>query len=556
MHAVVLAGGQGTRLRPYTSMLPKPLLPLGGRPILGVILSQLAAHGVRTVTVAAGRNASLLGAYVGDGRRWGLSIECATEETPLGTAGPLLPLLGRLPEQFLVVNGDVLTDLNFAALLGLHMSNHCALTIAVGERTTNLGFGVVESAAGRVVRFREKPALRHEVSMGAYALSRDALHRYRPGRPMGFDELIIDLMGGGDPPAVFRWDGYWLDIGTPQDYERANLEFGPAASRLMPAPARAAPRVRDPGCTETTRVLLLGATGFVGRQVAHALTAHPHVSVVTSGSRDSEDGLDLVADGIADLATLIERVRPHAVVNCAGVTAGSPDELVTSNVVLVGNVIEAMRQADVGASLVHLGSAAEYGSAGCGTAVRESTAPCPVDAYGVTKLVGSQLVTEASDNGDVVGTVLRLFNVVGPGSPTNSLPGRIVAEVRRALRVGGGIRLGRLDAVRDFVDVRDVAHAVVLTALGTRHLTDVVNIGCGEPVVVRRLVEEVAQLAGFTGEVREDAPTPARSAAIEWQCADIRRGRETLGWEPSRTLRESATDLWHSANSVGPTTMR
>lgn len=545
MHAVVLAGGQGTRLRPYTVMLPKPLLPLGGRlPILGVILSQLAAHGARTVTLAAGGQASLLGAYVGDGRRWGLSVDCAPEVAPLGTVGPLLSLLERLPEQFLVVNGDVLTDLDFSALLDRHVSSRCALTIAVSERTTNLGFGVVESAAGRVVGFREKPALRHDVSMGAYAVSRRALHRYRPGRPMGFDELIIDLMRRGEAPAVFRWDGYWLDIGTPQDYERANLEFGATAPKLMPAPPRAAARVRAPHSDGTTQVLLLGATGFVGRHVARALAAHPHVSVLTNGPRNSEEGLDLVA---GNLTSLIERVRPHVVVNCAGATVGSPDEFVASNVVLVGNIIEAMRQADVGASLVHLGSAAEYGSTGCGTAIRESAAPQPLDAYGVTKLVGSQMVTEASATSGIAGTVLRLFNVLGPGSPPSSLPGRIVAEVRRALLAGGEVRLGRLDTVRDFVDVRDVADAAVLAALSAGHAAGVVNIGRGEPVVVRRLVEEVAQVAGFAGEVLEDGPTPARSAAVEWQCADVARSRETLGWAPSRPLRASARDLWHHA---------
>ncbi|MGH4017641.1 MAG: NAD-dependent epimerase/dehydratase family protein [Pseudonocardiaceae bacterium] len=562
MHAVVLAGGQGTRLRPYTAILPKPLLPLGARrPILGVILSRLAANGVRTVTLAVGTDLAVIRAYAGDGRRWGLTIDYAQEDEPLGTLGPLLPLLDRLPEQFLVVNGDVLTDLDFAALFAHHRNERSSLTVAVGERTTSVDFGVVESADGRITGFREKPTLRHDVNMGAYAVSRRALMPYRSGRPMGFDELISDLMHDGDPPAVFPWDGHWLDIGRPKDYERASREFTSPETTLAPACGTSAEitALRPDG--ELVRVLLLGGSGFIGRHVWRALAARPHVAVTTTGPRVGAApydpvGLDLVTDRISQLATLIDRIRPLAVVNCAGVTEGSIEELVAGNVVLVGNVIEAMRQADVGARLVHLGSAAEYGATAPTAAVSEADTPRPTSAYGMTKLVGTQLVTEATITGCLTATALRAFNVLGPGSPPASLAGRIVAEVHRATEAGGGIRLGRLDTVRDFVDVRDVAHAAVLAALGTCQLPEILNIGRGEPVVVRRLVHEVAQLAGFTGEVHEDGPIPPRSATIEWQCADIRRSREALGWEPSVSLRQSVTDLVRSTERIGSVARR
>lgn len=558
MHAVVLAGGRGTRLRPYTAVLPKPLLPLDGRrPILGVLLSQLATNGVRTVTLAVGTDDAVIRAYAGDGRRWALTVDYAREDEPLGTLGPLLPLLDRLPEEFLVVNADVLTDLDFAALLAHHRNERAALTLAVSERTTRFDFGVVESVAGRVTAFQEKPTVRHDVNMGAYAVSRRALAPYRAGRCMGFDVLISDLVRDGDPPAVFSWEGHWLDVGRPADYEQASREFASAPPRA-PGNRRSTTepsRARHDG--EPIRVLLLGASGFVGRHVGRALAARADVAVTTLGtyagsSLHAPDGLDLVTEGISRLATLIERVQPVAVVNCAGRTDGSTEDLVAGNVVLVRNVIEAMRRADAGARLVHMGSAAEYGMASSATAVSETTISRPASTYGMTKLVGTELVTEASLTGGLPGTALRLFNVVGPGSPLTSLLGKIVSEVYRAMGAGGGVRLGRLDAVRDFVDVRDVARAAVLTAVDIGHPPEILNIGRGEPVPVRRLVQEVVQATGFTGEVHEDEPTPDRSAVVEWQCADIQRARLALGWSPSVTLRESVTDLWQSTVGAGP----
>ncbi len=174
----------------------------------------------------------------------------------------------------------------------------------------------------------------------------------------------------------------------------------------------------------------------------------------------------------------------------------------------------------------------------------------------MTKLVGTQLVTEASVTDRLPGTVLRAFNVVGPEAPATSLPGRVAAELHRGMRSGSGVRLGRLDTVRDFVDVRDVARAAVLAAVCTGQLPEILNIGRGEPVVVRRLVQEVARAAEFSGEIHEDGTIPDRSSVVEWQCADIQRSRQVLGWKPSVTLRRSVADLWQSTIGAGPARWR
>ncbi|MEU6486514.1 sugar phosphate nucleotidyltransferase [Streptomyces sp. NPDC046887] len=234
MHAVILAGGKGVRLRPYTTALPKPLVPIGDQhAILEIVLRQLAAAGFTSCTLAIGHLGQIIRAYVGSGARWGLDIDYSTEESPLGTIGPLLTIRERLPENFLVMNGDILTDLDYADLVRRHAAGTAPLTIATYQRKVHIDFGVLTTEAGKVVGFREKPSMDCRVSMGVYAVSRDTLNRYTPGLPLGFDELILDLLGVGNPPAAYEFDGYWLDIGRPDDYDRANAEFTTHQSLLL-----------------------------------------------------------------------------------------------------------------------------------------------------------------------------------------------------------------------------------------------------------------------------------------------------------------------------------
>lgn len=235
-HAVILAGGLGTRLRPFTTTIPKPLVPIADEgAIIEIVLRQLAGQGFRRATVAIGHLGDFVRAYVGDGSRWGLVIDYATENGPLGTMGPVVALLDRLPEQFLVMNGDILTDLPYKDLLDHHRARGAPLTIATHRRELIVDFGVLEAAEGSVVGFSEKPTLSYEVSMGVYAVSRQALADYPPGQPLGFDQLVLDLIGRRTNPAAFAFDGYWLDIGRPDDYERANAEFAALRDRLLPA---------------------------------------------------------------------------------------------------------------------------------------------------------------------------------------------------------------------------------------------------------------------------------------------------------------------------------
>jgi NDP-sugar pyrophosphorylase family protein len=232
---VILAGGKGTRLRPYTTSLPKPLVPIGDEhSILEIVLRQLAASRFTSATLAIGHLGQLVRAYVRDGSQWGIDVEYAEEDVPLGTIGPLLPILDRLPKNFLVMNGDVLTDLDYGALFERHLESGTPLTVAAYRRQISIDFGVLDLNATKIVGFVEKPTIEHHVSMGVYAMSRSALAAYPPGKSFGFDDLVLDLINEDRAPDFFPFDGYWRDIGRPEDYDAANDEFAARREALLP----------------------------------------------------------------------------------------------------------------------------------------------------------------------------------------------------------------------------------------------------------------------------------------------------------------------------------
>ncbi|MDP9794598.1 NDP-sugar pyrophosphorylase family protein [Catenuloplanes nepalensis] len=226
MHAVILAGGKGVRLRPYTTALPKPLMPIGdSHSILQIVLEQLASCGFTSVTLAINHLGPLIRAFVGDGSEWGLTIDYVEEEKPLNTVGPLFGLKDSLPDEFLVMNGDVLTDLDYGHLLRTHADSGAAVTVATSERVHRIDFGVLDNADGRITGFREKPSLTYSVSMGVYGMSRKTIAPYPAGEPFGFDQLVLDLLAKNEHAAIYPFEGFWLDIGRPEDYDEANRNF-------------------------------------------------------------------------------------------------------------------------------------------------------------------------------------------------------------------------------------------------------------------------------------------------------------------------------------------
>lgn len=241
MHAVIMAGGKGVRLRPFTTALPKPLVPIGDEHvILDIVLEQLASRGFTSVTIAINHLGHLIEAYVGSGQRWGLAVDYAYETSPLSTVGPLFTIKERLPETFLVMNGDIITSLPFDELLREHTRHGRPLTVATSKRESRIEFGVLEILDDAIHGFTEKPALSYHVSMGVYAMSRSTVEKYPAGLSYGFDQLILDLLERKTPPTSYAFDGLWMDIGRPADYDDVNERFAELRPQLFPPPCRVA----------------------------------------------------------------------------------------------------------------------------------------------------------------------------------------------------------------------------------------------------------------------------------------------------------------------------
>lgn len=230
-----MAGGKGRRLRPITAVLPKPLVPIGEISVLEMVLRQLRFYGFDQVILCVGHKAELVMAVVGDGRRYGLDIRFYTEERPLGTVGALAHLRG-LEDNFLVMNGDICTDLDFGSLLEWHRSHGCQASVSAYSRREKLELGVLEldSDQERLVGFREKPDFEFWVAMGVNAFSREALDLIPHGEVFGFDGLMAAMLASRREIRVFPYDGFWLDIGRPDDYERILDEFPRRRAALLP----------------------------------------------------------------------------------------------------------------------------------------------------------------------------------------------------------------------------------------------------------------------------------------------------------------------------------
>jgi NDP-sugar pyrophosphorylase family protein len=231
-HAVILAGGRGTRLRPYTLTLPKPLVPLVDTPIVEIVIRKLANAGYDVVTLAINHMGELIKAYFGNGERWGLTLRYSLENEPLGTIAPLR-LISDLPENFLVINADVLSDIDLARFLDDHVASGAIFTIGATSRDQLLDYGVLGVEGERLVSFQEKPRVSQLVSMGIYAVNRRVLEHIPATGPFGFDQLMLKLIAAHQTVNVAPHDGYWLDIGRPDDYERATLEFEKDRTRFL-----------------------------------------------------------------------------------------------------------------------------------------------------------------------------------------------------------------------------------------------------------------------------------------------------------------------------------
>ena len=233
MKTIILAGGRGTRLQPYTLVVPKPLVPVGGMPVIELIIKRIRRFGVDEFIITTGYLGDLIKAVCGDGSRWGVHIEYSDEYEPLGTIGPLNLIKNQLNETFIVVNGDTVTDIDIHELTTFHFANKGIATIAATKRVAKIELGVLEVDENySVTRFREKPQQEYLASMGLYVFEPEILDYIPEKGSFGFDDLMYAFQASEAPVYVYPHPGYWLDIGIPSDLERAQDEYEEIRQRV------------------------------------------------------------------------------------------------------------------------------------------------------------------------------------------------------------------------------------------------------------------------------------------------------------------------------------
>ena len=224
MQTIILAGGRGIRLDPFSRILPKPLFPIGNKPIAEILVHQLQLAGFNEIIMCLGYLADLIKLYFQDGSYYGLSIRYSVETEPLGTAGPLR-MVSDLEENFLVINGDELTTLDFRALFEHHLAMKADMTVAVQKKSVSSSFGVLEITDGQVTAYSEKPTINYWASMGIYVINKRILSLIPENECFDMPDLVQRLLAEHAQVVSYESQDLWFDIGTMADLEKAKEEF-------------------------------------------------------------------------------------------------------------------------------------------------------------------------------------------------------------------------------------------------------------------------------------------------------------------------------------------
>ena len=544
VQAVVMAGGLGTRLRPLTEGLPKPMLPIGGRPLMALIIDGLRQSGIHRVSVTTHYEAEKITDYFGDGSAHGVELSYLPEERPLGTAGGL-GLLEPWSEPVLVINGDILTSVDFASMLDYHREHSADLTVAVWKHELEVPYGVVANDGVRVLGVDEKPIYSFFVNAGIYLLE-PSVQRYIPqDQRMDMTDLIQCLIDDGRTVVSFLVREYWTDIGLQADYERA-------------------PGTTSVGKSSWTgkRVLVTGAGGFIGSHLTERLVALGarasafvrYDSVGSWGWLDTssvKDDVEVIADDLRDGDAVRTAVHGADIVFHLAALIGipysyhAPLSYVRTNVEGTLNVLQAARAAGVGL-VVHTSTSEVYGSARR-TPIAEDHPLQGQSPYAASKIGADKLAEAFHLSFGLPVTTVRPFNTFGPRQSARAVIPTIVTQALRE----PSIRLGNLEATRDFNYVADTVDGFVRAAERSQAIGQVINIGSGREISIGALASTVLGLVGREVPITcDDERVRPDSSEVDRLCADNAKAGEILGWQPQHTLEQglALTIKWIEAN--------
>ena len=427
--AVILAGGRGSRLSPLTTVIPKPLVPVGDVAIIEVLIRQLVHYGITDVTICLGYLGHLIRAVLGDGHQFGADISYTEESEPLGTAGALHLVDTADADTVIVLNGDTLTDIDFADIIAQHHANSADASIVVLERNVHVDFGVIDIGGMASVR---------------------GLHREADVFVPRQHRRQCAVRGGPETSRAGRTHRHAATALAPARRRACSCGANPPR-RSGSISAESTISVKRARCSRRTvtgsfpddgvrPIVVIGASGWLGRAVA-AEAAATALGVVSVG-RSAGSDVEITSYDVADLNAILRSLAPQSVINCAGLVRGSAADLRAANVDLVRSVVAAAR--DLPLRFVQIGSAAEYGDPGSHGPVDEGAGLRPTSEYGRSKALAAELALRSG----VDAVVARVFNVAGPEPAPGSLLADFLRKVETAstdIRVGNadhGARLG------------------------------------------------------------------------------------------------------------------
>jgi nucleoside-diphosphate-sugar epimerase/dTDP-glucose pyrophosphorylase len=546
--AIVLAGGAGTRLRPYTAVIPKPLMPVGDRPVLDIVIRQLEHAGFTRVTIATGYLAELVEAFFGDGSDYGVAIDYIREQQPLGTVGALA-LTEDLDAPFVVMNGDVLTDLDYGALVRRHAASDAIATIAVTKRRIDISLGIIEfdeQETDRLVDYVEKPAISVSASMGVYCFSPRVRDYIDPGERLDFPDLVLRLLEHAEIVRGWEPRAYWLDIGRHEDHERAVRDFERNRSRFLPdegptgvtATPRRRPSPRPPvGGTPPMHALVTGGAGFIGSHLVDALLAAGHnVSVIdnlTSGRREQLDQrARLYVTDVSDVDALepvFAGERPDVVFHLAGQydvrrSVAAPAFDANVNVRGTAAVLEAARAHGARRVVFASTGGALYGEADL-IPTPESAQLAPMSPYGTSKASAETYCGLYTRLYGLSTASLRLANVYGPRQDPRGEAGVVALFCAAALDGTPATVFGDGLQTRDYIYVADVVAAFL--AAGAGQASGPFNIGTEIETSVLDLAQRLDLETVYERE---------RIGEVRRSCLDSSAARAQLSWRSTTTL--------------------
>ncbi len=539
--AVVMAGGQGTRLRPLTDAIPKPMLRVAGRPILERIVLHLVGHGIRRMFVSVNYLGHVIEDHFGDGSAYGARIEYLREAEALGTAGSLT-LLPSLPEApILVMNGDLVTSADVGGLLDAHAASGAVATVGVRRYLHTVPFGCVERDGDRVVRLEEKPTLARDVNSGIYAISPVLLERVPVGRASSMPDLLEGALDRGERVAAYRGGGR-LDRRRPARPARPGAGWRVSGLRDVP-------------------VLVTGADGFIGSHLAERLAAEGarvrafclYNSRGSAGWLDESDpalraSMEVVFGDIRD-ARFVERAAEGAevVFHLAALIAipysyHAPESFVDTNVRGTLNVLEAARRAGA-RRFVQTSTSEVYGTP-AELPIRETHPLNAQSPYAATKVAADQLSLAFGRSFGLPVVVLRPFNTYGPRQSQRAV---LPTMLRQLLAGRQEIRLGRLDTRRDLTFVRDTVDGFVRAATAAGIDDATIQLGTGRAESIGELFDIAQRLCGSRARPVLDSARlrPDASEVLVLQ-SDPSKARALLGWEAATSLEDgvAATVEW------------